>query len=137
MKEEEKIEILADKYLTNLPLDRLSFDFSAKVMTEITASEINKARFSYKPLISKPVWATFFAIMGAVFVYFLISGQSSFQAPDFSWFPKQLHSFTLPLANFKLPVISGTVISSILIFSFMALIEISVIKRLFDRRTTQ
>jgi flagellar biosynthesis protein FlhB len=137
MKEDEKIERLGNKFLSDLPLENPSLNFSDKVMQQILKTQVDNSYFKYKPLINFWGWAAIFCIIGTVFTYSLINPNTGVTLPEFSWFTSKINGFSTFFSIKKMPQLSEALISVILIFSFMALLEISVIKRLFDRRATQ
>lgn len=137
MKDDEKIEHLGTKFLSDLPLENPSLDFSDKVMQQIRQTQVDSSYFVYKPLINIWGWVAIFCGTGTVFIYSLITPNIGVAFSEFSWFTEKINGFSTFLSIKKIPQLSEALISVILIFSFMALLEISVIKRLFDRRATQ
>jgi hypothetical protein len=137
MKEDKKIERLGTKFLNDLPLENPSLNFSDKVMQQIGITQVDSSYFVYKPLINIWGWAAIFCGIGTVFIYSLITPNTGVALPEFSWFTEKINGFSTFLSIKKIPQLSEALISVMLIFSFMALLEISVIKRLFDRRATQ
>ena len=134
MKEDERLEQLGEQFLSNLPLETPSTDFSARVMQMVQA-ENNSSRFVYKPLITLWGWITIFILAGAVAGYSFFSGKTSMAMPEFSWFKGEIGNIATLFPNLQWPQMSEVLISAMLIFSFMALLEISLIKRFFDKKS--
>lgn len=137
MKEDEKIDRLSTKFLSDLPLERPSLNFSDKVMHQIGRTQVDTSYFVYKPLINIWGWTAIFCLIGLVFMYSSITPNTGVMVPEFSWFTTKINGLSTFFSIKKMPQLSETLISAMLIFSFMALLEISVIKRLFDSRATQ
>ncbi len=135
MKEDEKIERLGAKFLSDLPLENPSLNFSEKVMHQIGRTQVDPSYFVYKPLITKWGWAAIFCVIGTIFAYSVITPNTGATLPEFSWFTHKVNDLSTFFSIRKMPQLPEVLISAMLIFSFMALLEISVIKRLFDRRT--
>lgn len=136
MKEDKKIEILSHKYLNNLPVESPSIDFSERVMQQVLKQELNSSYFVYQPLISKPVWAVIFCVLTALFSYYIFQNNPVDILVEYKLVNTTVEKFFTILSDGKIPQIPSTMILSILIFSIMALFEISMIKRLFERRFT-
>lgn len=137
MKEDEKIERLGAKFLSDLPLENPSLNFSDKVMQQIRRTQVDSSYFVYKPLITKWGWTAIFCAIGAVFAYYIITPNTGATLPEFYWFTHKINGLSTFFSIRKMPEMSETLISAMLIFSFMALLEISVIKRFFDGHSSR
>lgn len=125
MKENDKnIEKFIEKIMEEASLETPSFDFTSKIMAQVTVAESAKIK-EYKPLISKQAWFAIFGIF-AFFIGFSLIGTD--QKPQFDF---GLNSFLkqLPTLHF-----SDTITYSILIVTLMVLIQIPLLKNYFDKR---
>jgi hypothetical protein len=125
MKENDKnIEKFIEKIMEEASLETPSFDFTSKIMAQVTVAESAKIK-EYKPLISKQAWFAIFTILVAV-IGFSFFGDAQKTQFDFG-----LNSFLkqLPTLHF-----SDTITYSILIVTLMILIQIPLLKNYFDKR---
>lgn len=125
MKENDKnVEKFIKKIMEDASLETPSFDFTSKIMVQVTVAESAKIK-EYKPLISKQAWFGVFTILAAV-IGFSFFGDAQKTQFDFG-----LNSFLkqLPTLHF-----SDTITYSILIVTLMILIQIPLLKNYFDKR---
>lgn len=137
MKEEEKIKILSDKYLGNLPLEQPAADFSDKIMQQLQVTTVDHSYFMYKPLISKRGWAAIFCMLGVFVGYYSIYGDKNITSQEFEWVATKIQAFLSIAPMQTLPQMSGTFISIMLIFSVMAIIELTILNKIFNYRSSQ
>lgn len=126
MKEEDKnIEKFIDKVMAETSLEAPSFDFTSKIMAQVSVAKQPKA-IEYKPLISKPVWYSIFTILVAMIAYsfFSDSKESQFDI-DFNTAISSL----IPTVHF-----SDATTYSVLIVTLMVMIQIPLLKNYFDKR---
>lgn len=125
MKESDKnVAEFIEKIMEDASLETPSFDFTSKIMAQVTVAESAKIK-EYKPLISKQAWFAIFTILVAV-IGFSFFGDAQKTQFDFG-----LNSFLkqLPTLHF-----SDTITYSILIVTLMILIQIPLLKNYFDKR---
>ena len=126
MKEEDKnVEKFIDKIMSEASLETPSFDFTSKVMAQVSAAKETKT-IPYKPLISKPVWYSIFGILASIIIYSFFQGSKETQF-DIDLGAKI--SSLIPNFNF-----SDATSYSILIVTLMVLIQIPLLKSYFDKR---
>lgn len=134
MKEQENKQLkkLVEEVMKQSTLETPSYNFTAKVMQQITADSKSTVT-TYKPLISKTGWTVLFLSVLAVMIYISLSGDTQsnswFDAIDFN-----------ALLNFKLPNLfsgiqfSHTTLYALLFFGIMVCIQIPLLKNYFDKR---
>jgi len=126
MKEEDKnIEKFIDKIMAETSLETPSFDFTSKIMAQVSATKEIKAN-EYKPLISKPIWYAVFGILIGIVIYaFFNRSKESQLDTDLS----AKISSMIPNLHF-----SDAATYSVLIITLMVLIQIPILKNYFDKR---
>ena len=121
------IDLFVDKVMKSSTLETPSFDFTAKVMSQITA--VSKSTVTiYKPLISKTSWGILL-LFTAGMVSFLIFNKEN---TSLGWF-NQLN-FNLVSNLFSGVKISQTTMYSLLMFAVMFFIQIPLLKHYFNKR---
>ncbi|MCK8479668.1 hypothetical protein [Psychroserpens algicola] len=124
-----------DKYLDGLSrkvigkssVESPSFDFTQRVMSKIES--LNTSVTTYRPLISKPVWAVILLGVIAVFGY-VIFGKLTLNYEWIQDLSLDKVSFN-PLPDFSL---SQTMTYAILLFAVMLCVQVPLLKRYFDKR---
>lgn len=135
-KEDEILAQWAEDHLKNLPLESPSTNFSDAIMNKIQAEQAVKSPyFMYRPLISKPVWAAI--CVGVIATVYLIymgrETESLTRVP--LWMEtasRWIENMHIHLPSFTLSQTTGM---ALLIFSIMALVEISILQNLFRQKT--
>ena len=129
---DKHIESLVEKAMGKSDLQTPSFDFTSNLMSQVEKVNQN-AVTTYKPLISKPVWAMILiAFFGVVSYIMLVSNSESSE-----WFANinynvfDINQFTNMFNNLH-P--SRIVAYGVGLFSIMCLIQIPLLKNYFDRR---
>ena len=129
MKEQtdKHIETFIDKAMKSSTLETPSFDFTVKVMSQITASS-NSSVTVYKPLFSKSAWVIMLLLTAAILVYALFSNDTS----TLGWFDKvDLAKVFNLFSGIK---ISQTAMYSLLMFAVMLFVQVPLLKHYFNKR---
>jgi len=128
MKESDKnIELLIGKMMAEEKLQSPSFDFTSKIMTEISILEEKKLN-AYKPLISKPVWISIGIALVLLIIYV-----SFFTGTDTVLDVETPYADTIS-GLFSGIHISKTLLYTLLIVPIMMLIQIGILKNYFDKK---
>lgn len=131
MKDDEILEKLSNKYLGNLPQEESPSGFSERVMMRIKEQPVNSSVFTYRPILSRNVWVVILVLWGISGFYY--SGLEEFISEDFlSMDYFQYPELSLP--NLSLPHLPDYLPGVMLVFSCMALVEILILKRIFDTK---
>jgi len=127
--EDKNLEKFVDKILKDAPLETPSFDFTAKVMSQVLSTSTSDVTV-YKPLISKPVLIAILGSIIALIGYLISNGnpQSSrwFDVLDYD----SLFNIRL-LSDVKFSKITmyAVVLSTVMLF-----VQIPLLKNYFDKR---
>jgi hypothetical protein len=121
------IDQFVDKVMKTSKLETPSFNFTAKVMSQITETSRSTVTV-YKPLISKTVWGILL-VLGAVLVVFSIFSKDN---TTLGWFDKLDISKVFNV--FSGIEISQTTMYSLLMFGVMLFIQIPILKHYFNKR---
>ncbi|AUP78240.1 hypothetical protein [Flavivirga eckloniae] len=130
----------ADKYLDDLtkkvikeePLERPSFNFTASVMSQVTALSRDDVTV-YKPLISKTGWLAISTVFLALIGYLLfgIEQESSSWLSSLDFSALFNNKVTDLLSAVSIP---KTLVYAIVLFGLMFGIQIPLLKNYFNRR---
>ena len=126
MKENDKnVAEFIEKVMKDASLETPSFDFTSKIMAQVAVVEKAKIK-EYKPLISKPAWFGIFGILIAIIGYSIFGNIEKTKIEiDFA----SRLSNLVPKIHF-----SDVTTYSVLIVTFMVLIQIPILKNYFDKR---
>jgi len=126
MKENDKnVAEFIEKVMKDASLETPSFDFTSKIMAQVAVVEKSKIK-EYKPLISKPAWFGIFGILIAIIGYSIFGNIEKTKIEiDFA----SRFSSLVPKIHF-----SDVTTYSVLIVTFMVLIQIPILKNYFDKR---
>lgn len=127
--EDKLLEKLTDTIMKDSLLETPSFDFTAKVMSQVLATKTSNV-YVYKPLISKSVFILIFICFLVLFTYILTNNETQ----TYSWvsyfnFNNLYNNFSISLFNFSKVTIYSIVFSTLLLF-----IQISFLKKHFDNQ---
>lgn len=126
MKEEDKnVGKFIDKVMKETSLETPSFDFTSKIMAQVSVLEQSKIK-KYKPLISKTGWFGIFGCLIAFITYTFFNGSPESQL-DINLSAEI--SNIVPAVHF-----SGITTYTVLIVTLMVLIQIPLLKNYFDKR---
>lgn len=123
----KNMERFVDKVMKSSTLESPSFDFTAKVMSQITAPSKSTITV-YKPLIPKTVWGILL-VLTAGMIGFSIFNQDS---TSLGWL-NQL-DFSRVSNLFSGVKISQTAMYSLLMFGVMLFIQVPLLKHYFNKR---
>lgn len=128
--EDKDLEKLVENLMKESSLESPSFDFAAKVMSAVVASEKSKALI-YKPVISKRAWFFIFAGIIALFAFLIFnsppaSANSYFNFPVFSF-----DKFLKPFPGLQISSITANVL---LLASLVIFIQFFLLKSYLDKR---
>ncbi len=121
------IDQFVDKVMKSSTLETPSFDFTAKVMSQVKATSRSSVTV-YKPLISKPIWGVLVMLTVGVVVFSVFSKDTT----TFGWFD-QLDFSKVPNL-FSGVKISQTAMYSLLMFAVMLCIQVPLLKHYFNKR---
>ncbi|HLT32421.1 MAG TPA: hypothetical protein VKZ98_01400 [Aquaticitalea sp.] len=129
---DKHLESLVEKVLKQSTLDTPSFDFTANLMSRVESSSPSIAT-TYKPLISKQVWALIvLGFIGFVAYTFIVNKSEAsdlFNNIDFSIV--NADKFTDILNGFKAPKLAAYGVGLV---ALILLIQIPLLKNYFDKR---
>ena len=121
------IEKLVDKVMKSSTLETPSFDFTAKVMSQVSATSRSTVTV-YKPLFSKSAWVIILLLTAGIIGFSFLSNDTS----TLGWFDK------IDLSNvfnlFSGIKISQTTMYSLLMFGVMLFIQVPLLKHYFNKR---
>ena len=121
------LEQLVDKVMKSSTLETPSFDFTSKVMSQVTADSKSSVTV-YKPLISKTVWVILLLLTAGLVSYSFFSNDSE----TLGWLDRlDLSEISNLFSGIK---ISNTVMYSLLMFTLMLFIQIPLLKHYFNKR---
>lgn len=124
-KEDKQLEALAKKVFLEAKEEKVSFDFTSKVMSQI--EKTSSQRLVYKPLVPKAVWGIILTLL-IVWVGYLF--QNHFTGSS-EWFMKlDLDSL---FSGFQL---SKSVTYTIILFALMLCVQVGLLKHYFNKRLT-
>jgi len=121
------IDQFVDKVMKSSKLETPSFDFTAKVMSQITVTS-RSAVTVYKPLISKTTWVILFLLTVGMVGFSFFNKDTS----TLGWFDKL--DFSIVSNLFSGVKISQTTMYSLLMFGVMLFIQIPLLKHYFNKR---
>lgn len=121
------IDHFVEKVMKSSTLETPSFDFTTKVMSQITVTSKSTVTV-YKPLISKTVWGILVLLTVGVVVFSVFSKDTT----TFGWFDKLDLSRVFNL--FSGVKISQTAMYSVMMFAVMLCIQIPLLKHYFNKR---
>jgi len=116
-----------DKVMKSSTLETPSFDFTAKIMSQVTS--ISKSTVTvYKPLISKTGWGILLLLTAGLVVFSVYNKDTT----TLGWFEKlDLSKVPNLFSGIK---ISQTAMYSLLMFAVMLFIQIPLLKHYFNKR---
>lgn len=123
----KNIDQFVDRVMKSSKLETPSFDFAAKVMSQITVNQISKVTV-YKPLISKTTWGILLVLTAGMVGFQIFSQEST----SLGWFDKL--DFSIVSNLFSGVKISQTTMYSLLMFGVMLFIQIPLLKHYFNKR---
>jgi len=121
------IDQFVDKVMKSSKLETPSFDFTAKVMSQITVTS-RSAVTVYKPLISKTTWVILLLLTVGMVGFSFFNKDTS----TLGWFDKL--DFSIVSNLFSGVKISQTTMYSLLMFGVMLFIQIPLLKHYFNKR---
>ena len=121
------IDQFVDKVMNTAKLETPSFDFTAKVMSQI--SETSRSTVTvYKPLISKTAWVILLLLTAGMVGFSIFSKNTT----TLGWFDQL--DFSIVSNLFSGVKISQTTMYSLLMFGVMLFIQIPLLKYYFNKR---
>ena len=124
---DKHIETFIDKAMKSSTLETPSFDFTAKVMSQVSATSRSTVTV-YKPLFSKSAWVIILLLTAGIIGFSFLSNDTS----TLGWFDK------IDLSNvfnlFSGIKISQTTMYSLLMFGVMLFIQVPLLKHYFNKR---
>ena len=121
------LEKFVDKTMKSSALETPSFDFTSKVMSQVTSTSRSGVTV-YKPLISKTTWGILLVLTVGLVVYSVFSKDTI----NLTWFDQlDLSKVSNIFSGFK---ISNTVMYSLLMFAVMLFIQVPVLKHYYNKR---
>ena len=121
------IDQFVDKVMKSSTLETPSFDFTAKVMSQITVTS-HSAVSVYSPLISKTTWGILMVLTLGIVIFSVYSNDTT----TLGWFDK-LDMSKLPNV-FSGIKISQTAMYSLLMFGVMLFIQVPMLKHYYNKR---
>jgi len=121
------IDQFVDKVMKTSKLETPSFNFTAKVMSQITETSRSTVTV-YKPLISKTTWVILFLLTVGMVGFSFFNKDTS----TLGWFDK--FDFSIVSNLFSGVKISQTTMYSLLMFGVMLFIQIPLLKHYFNKR---
>lgn len=115
------------KVMKTSKLETPSFDFTAKVMSQITETS-RSAVTVYEPLISKTAWAVLLLLTAGMVLFSIFSKNTT----TLGWFDQL--DFSKVSNLFSGIKISQTAMYSLLMFGVMLFIQIPLLKHYFNKR---
>ncbi|ADY28331.1 hypothetical protein [Cellulophaga lytica] len=126
-KEQKHIDDFIDKTIQSLEKEKPSVDFTSLVMAKVVVEKTSTAT-TYKTLISKPVWALIFVIVGGLCVYLSFFGTEE----SVSWLPNKNYNFLTSL--FKNIHLNNSLIYGIVALALMTLIQVPIYKNYYKNK---
>jgi hypothetical protein len=129
--EDKHLEEFAGKLMNETSLEKPSAEFTSQVMAQVLATQGQTAT-RYKPLISTPSWFIIFGAVAILMGYLFLNAD----AQTGSWFDDRGFNtvndkILKSLAAFKF---SGITLFTVVLLTAMLLVQITFIKRYFDKR---
>lgn len=129
MDENKYIEKLVDHIMKDQTLESPSFDFTSKVMAQVTVTKTSEVK-EYKPLISKPVWIGIIGSSILLAAYNILYGNQQSNG----WFAKldfnSFYSFQIgEMFHFSKVATYSIVLGTLLFF-----IQIPLLKNYFNSK---
>jgi len=121
------LEEFVDKAMKSSALETPSFDFTSKVMSQVTTAQKSTVTV-YKPLISKTAWGILLLLTSGLIIYSIFSKDTI----TLSWLNKL--DFSKVSNLFTGVKISNTVMYALLIFAVMLFIQVPMLKHYYDQR---
>lgn len=121
------IDQFVDRVMKSSKFETPSFDFTAKIMSQITVNQRSKVTV-YKPLISKTTWGILLVLTAGMVGFQIFSQEST----SLGWFDKL--DFSIVSNLFSGVKISQTTMYSLLMFGVMLFIQIPLLKHYFNKR---
>lgn len=125
--EDKLLEKLVDTVMKDSTLEKPSFDFTSKVMSQVLTTK-NSEVYVYKPLISRQVFILVFGCFIVLFIYLFINKEP--QTNSWVYYLNFISVFNDPLTS--LFNFSRITIYSVVFATLMLLIQISFLKKHFD-----
>lgn len=126
-KEQKHIDDFIGKAMQSLPVQKTSADFTDLIMSKVVVEKTSTAT-TYKTLISKPVWALIFVIVGGLCVYISFFGTEE----SVSWLPNKNYNFLTSL--FKNIHLNNSLIYGIVALALMTLIQVPIYKNYYKNK---
>lgn len=121
------IEHFVEKVMKSSSLEKPSFDFTARVMSQVTSTSSSNVTV-YRPLISKTTWVVLILITVGVITYSMFSKDTM----SLVWLDKL--DFSKVSNVFSGIKISNTVMYSLLMFAIMLFIQVPMLKHYYNKR---
>jgi hypothetical protein len=116
-----------DKVMKSSTLETPSFDFTSKVMSQITATQKNTVTI-YKPLFSKTAWGILILLTAGIVGFSVFSKDNT----TLGWLDQL--DFSRVSNVFSGIKISQTAMYSLMMFAVMLFIQIPLLKHYFNKR---
>ncbi len=121
------LEKFVEKVMKSSKLESPSFEFTAKVMSQVT--KISNSSISvYRPLISKTTWGILLLLTFGIVIFSVFSKDTNtlgwFDTFDLSKIPNLFSGIQ----------VSRTVMYSLVMFAVMLFIQVPMLKHYFDKR---
>jgi hypothetical protein len=116
-----------DKVMKSSTLETPSFDFTSKVMSQITATSKNTVTI-YKPLFSKTAWGILIVLTAGIVGFSVFSKDNT----TLGWLDQL--DFSRVSNVFSGIKISQTAMYSLMMFAVMLFIQIPLLKHYFNKR---
>jgi hypothetical protein len=128
--EDKNLENLVEKMMKENSLEKPSFDFTSKVMTDVFLIEKEKS-FSYKPVISKRGWMIIFAAIGSLITWIIFNASENKTSSDFDFSFINADKIFKVFSGFQF---SGITTNIILLAMVMMFIQILFLKNYLNKR---
>jgi hypothetical protein len=123
----KKMEHFVGKVMKSSALESPSFDFTAKVMSQVTATSRSTVTV-YKPLISKSAWVVLVFLTIGLIAFSIFNTDTTslglFDKLDFSRFSNLISGVK----------ISQTAMYSLVMFAVMLFVQVPILKHYFNKR---
>ncbi|WP_435314797.1 hypothetical protein [Cellulophaga fucicola] len=126
-KEQKHIDEFIGKTMRSLPIEKTSVDFTDLIMSKV-AVEKPSAVTTYTSLISKPVWAFIFVLLGGLCVYLSFFGTEE----NPSWLPNTNYNVLTSL--FKNIHLNSSLVYGIVALALMTLIQVPIYKNYYKNK---
>jgi hypothetical protein len=128
--EDKHLEEFTARLMGESSLEKPTAEFTSKVMMQALAVQTRTAT-QYKPLISKPFWFIIFGAVGMLMVYLFTHADTRAGGPYDADLNTINNKFINGLVAFKF---SDITLFTVVLLTVMLLIQITFIKRYFDKR---